>query len=430
LDVVNLQEKTTGFLFQLMTLLYNLGIGLYHLSARIAAIGSKKAHLWVEGRKNLLPQIEEHCKGIAPSIWMHCPSLGEFEQGRPVLEELRKFYPHVQVVLTFFSPSGYEVRKNYAGADFVFYLPEDTSLNASRFINTIQPKLAIFVKYDFWLHHLSELKKINCATLLISGIFRPGQHFFKPWGGIGKQMLETFSYFFVQDEQSLHLLQSIGFSNASISGDTRFDRVAALKQSAIENEVAKTFSEGHFTLVAGSTWPTDEIGLATWINQSPHSKLIIAQHEISKEGIERLEKMFTCESIRYSNAEIATLSASRVLIIDSIGLLSELYQYGQVAYVGGGFGKGVHNTLEPAVWGIPVIFGPKYQKFKEARDLVELGAAVVVIEAVKIKKVISEFQNDDTKLILASNNASKYVEANTGATTQIIRWVKSHEILK
>jgi 3-deoxy-D-manno-octulosonic-acid transferase len=430
LDVAHLQAKTTGFLFQLMTRLYNLGIGLYHLSARVAAMGSKKAHLWVEGRKNLLPQIEESCKGITPSIWMHCPSLGEFEQGRPVLEELRKLHPNVPVVLTFFSPSGYEVRKNYAGANFVFYLPEDTPLNASHFVNAIQPKLAVFVKYDFWLHYLSELKKMNCTTLLVSGIFRPGQHFFKPWGGIGKQMLQTFTHLFVQDEESLQLLQSIGFTNASISGDTRFDRVAALKQAAFEIEVAQTFSAGHFTLVAGSTWSTDEIGLASWINQSLNSKLIIAQHEISKEGIERLEKMFTCTTVRYSNAEIADLSAARVLIIDSIGLLSGLYRYGQVAFVGGGFGKGVHNTLEPAVWGIPVIFGPKYQKFKEARDLVKLNAATVVSEAENINTAISVFQIDDKKRISAGTIAAKYVTDQTGATTQIIRWIQNHEILK
>jgi len=410
-----------------MTRLYNLGIGLYHVSARVAAISSKKANLWIKGRENLLNQIENSCKNISHSIWLHCPSLGEFEQGRPVLEEIRKLYPNVPVVLTFFSPSGYEVRKNYAGADFVFYLPEDTPVNAQRFIAAIRPKLAVFVKYDFWLHYLSELKKNNCPTLLISGIFRPGQHFFKPWGSIGKQMLSAFTHLFVQDQQSLRLLQSIGFLNATVSGDTRFDRVATLKQASVENEIARIFSEGHFTVVAGSTWPVDEAGLAEWINQSSSSKLIIAPHEISKEGIEKLEKMFTCSTVRYSN--FLNHNPARVLIIDSIGLLSGLYRYGKVAYVGGGFGKGVHNTLEAAVWGMPVIFGPEHQKFKEARDLAELGAALVVNEPKNISSAISQLQNDDLLRNNASLAAEKYVKANTGATAQIIRWIQNHEII-
>lgn len=410
-----------------MTWFYNLGIGLYNLLARVAAITNVKAKLWVKGRKDLLPLIEQSCKNLTQSIWIHCPSLGEFEQGRTVLEALREKYPKVPIVLTFFSPSGYETRKNYAGADHVFYLPTDNKENAQRFVDAIKPKLAVFVKYDFWLHHLTALKRKKCPTLLVSGIFRPQQHFFKPWGGIGKEMLNCFDHFFVQDDQSQQLLASIGFTNASISGDTRFDRVTAIKMESKEIEIAKTFSTGHFTIVAGSTWPVDEAGIANWINQNEDARLIIAPHQISESGIKSLKKLFVCGCVRFSKAS-ENKTPARVLIIDNIGLLSNLYQYASIAYVGGGFGSGVHNTLEAAIWQVPVIFGPIHQKFKEARDLISIGGARVSKEPGKIGAIFSHFKNDQSTRIIAGTAAKNYVQQNTGATIKIINWIEQNEI--
>lgn len=412
-----------------MTWLYNLGIVIYGIAARIAALSNNKAKLWVEGRKGLLLHIEQTCKNLSESIWIHCPSLGEFEQGRPVLKALREKHPNIPIVLTFFSPSGYEVRKNYEGAHFVFYLPTDNPENAKRFITAIKPRIAVFVKYDFWLHYLNELKLQNCSTLLVSGIFRPNQHFFKPWGGLGKKMLDCFDHFFVQDEQSQKLLKSIGFENVTISGDTRFDRVAALQKEATEITLARDFSKGFFTVVAGSTWPQDEVGLAAWINQNPEARLIIAPHQISESGIQTLEKLFKCSTVRFSKAP-ENIANARVLIIDNIGLLSSLYQYASVAYVGGGFGSGIHNTIEAGVWKVPVFFGPNHTKFKEARDLVALGAAHIAADPGKIDILISRFKNDEALRLNAGIAAKNYVEHNTGATVKIIGWINENNILE
>jgi 3-deoxy-D-manno-octulosonic-acid transferase len=345
-----------------------------------------------------------------------------------VIEALRKKYT-VPIVLTFFSPSGYEVRKNYAGADYVFYLPTDSLENAQRFVAALKPRLAIFVKYDFWLHHLAELKRIKCPTLLVSGIFRPNQHFFKPWGGIGKQMLNCFDNFFVQDIKSQELLASIGFSNVTISGDTRFDRVVALKNEAPEIEIAKTFSANFFTIVAGSTWPEDKPGIANWINQNEDARLIIAPHQINEKGIQAIEKLFDGKCIRFSKVEDNKFSETRVLIIDNIGMLSGLYRYASVAYVGGGFGHGVHNTLEAAVWKVPVVIGPKHQKFKEAIGLVKIGAAQVATTVDSIGAIFTRFKNDDSLRTEAGILAEQYVEQNTGATANIINWIEQNEIL-
>lgn len=411
-----------------MTWLYNLGIGIYNLAARVAALNNEKAKLWFNGRKNLIPRIEQSCKNLTHSIWIHCPSLGEFEQGRPVLEALREKYPLLPIVLTFFSPSGYEVRKNYAGADFVFYLPADNPENAKKFLAIIKPRLAIFVKYDFWLHYLTELKLRKCPTLLVSGIFRPNQHFFKPWGGIGKQMLTCFDHFFVQNNQSLQLLKSVGYDNSTVSGDTRFDRVTAIQKEAPEIKLAKDFSKDYFTIVAGSTWPHDEIGLANWINRQENVRMIIAPHQISESGLQTLEKLFECPTVRFS-AAAEKITKARVLIIDNIGLLSSLYQYASVAYVGGGFGIGVHNTLEAAVWQVPVIFGPKHQKFEEALGLVSLGAAFVAKEPGKIGELFSQFKNDEKTALKAGIAAKNFVLQNTGATIKIMSWINQSKIL-
>lgn len=412
-----------------MTWLYNLGIGIYNLSAHVAAIKSQKAKLWVEGRKDLIPHIEKSCKNLSESIWIHCPSLGEFEQGRPIIEALRKKNPDIPIVLTFFSPSGYEIRKNFAGADFVFYLPIDSALNANRFLTAIKPKLAIFVKYDFWLHYLLELQLRKCPTLLISGIFRTNQHFFKPWFSIGKKMLNCFNHFFVQDKQSQQLLSGIGFSNVTISGDTRFDRVVALQNDATEINLAEAFSTNYFTVVAGSTWPSDEVGMANWINQNEHARLIIAPHQISESGINALEKMFSCNATRFSNATVANITETRVLIIDNIGMLSSLYRYASVAYVGGGFGRGVHNTLEAAIWQVPIVFGPNHLKFKEARDLVEIGAAYVANQSERIESILLYLENEESIRIKSGHSAKNYVHENTGATEKIMNWITQNNIL-
>jgi 3-deoxy-D-manno-octulosonic-acid transferase len=424
--VANIQAKTSGFLFQLMTWLYNLGITAYSMLVQLAAVKSDKAKKWLSGRKGLLEKIETEYQQQSPCIWMHCPSLGEFEQGRPVLEALKKLHPQTPIILTFFSPSGFEIRKDYAGANYVYYLPLDTKENAKRFVAAIKPKIAIFVKYDFWLHYLTELKRKECTTILISGIFRPNQYFFKPWGAVGRKMLGCFNHLFVQDETSQLLLKSMGVMQTSIAGDTRFDRVITVKNESDELVFAKTFSTNYFTVVAGSTWLQDNSGLIAWINETPEVRLIIAPHEVNEHAISEITKNLRVNSIRLSEVKNDTLLNARVLIIDNIGMLSKLYRYASIAYIGGGFGRGIHNTLEAAVWEKPIVIGPNYSKFKEATSLVELGAAFVANQPDQIAPILTQLQVNTEQRLNAGQKASIFVEKNAGATTQIVNWLAAN----
>ncbi|MBK5279170.1 MAG: 3-deoxy-D-manno-octulosonic acid transferase [Bacteroidia bacterium] len=401
--------------------IYNLIISSIRLLIRVAGLFNAKALLLVQGQNTLIQKIREaFTDNQSPVIWIHCASLGEFEQGRPVIEALKKSYPSYKILLTFFSPSGYEVRKTYNQADWVFYLPWDTTKNAKEFIESVKPVLAIFVKYEFWFHYSTELKKRNLPLLSISTIFRQDQTFFKPYGNFYRNILTKFSHFFVQNSQSLKLLESIGIHDATLVGDTRFDRVKSIVDQAEEIEIAKRFKENQKTFVVGSCWPEDIKVLAPFINEkSSQLKFVIVPHEISESFISAIEKDIHVSSVRFSQVGENVADVS-VLIIDNVGMLSRLYRYGEFAYVGGGFGRGLHNILEPACYGIPIFFGSKnFEKFQEAIDLINRGGAFVVKDFQDLK-VQYELVNIPQTFLLACEVTKQYVEENLGATKKIL----------
>jgi len=406
-----------------MPALYNFGVRLYFFAIYVASFFNRKAGLWLNGRKG------QYVTENASCIWFHFASLGEFEQGRPVLEQMRNLHPDEKIVVTFFSPSGYEIRKNTPLADYVYYLPLDTAGNAREFIEAINPTMAIFTKYEYWYHFFKELHRCEIPLYIISGIFRPGQVFFKWYGGLYRKMLRFVTHFFVQDEQSKQLLQSVNISNVTISGDTRFDRVWANAQQPKPLPVIEAFKNGYQLFIAGSTWPQDEQLIAQLINDHPNRKFIIAPHEISDEKINKLISILSANStIKYSQFE-KTYNVERttynVLVIDNIGMLSSLYQYGNVAYIGGGFGAGIHNTLEAAAFGLPVIFGPNYSKFKEAKDLLALDAGFTITNEWELKQITEKLIADEGFYITASLQIRKYVEEHTGATKTIVDFIKT-----
>ena len=402
----------------LMLLLYIIGIRVYTLLIRIFSLFNPKAKQFISGRKNVYTQIAQRINPNEKHVWFHFASLGEFEQGRPVLEKLKTLYPAKKIVVTFFSPSGYEIRKNYALAD-VFYLPIDTQKNADRFIESINPEMAIFTKYEFWHFYFKGLKDRGIPLYIISGIFREKQAFFKWYGGFYRNMLKAVTYFFVQNEESENLLKSIGLNNVVLSGDTRFDRVYENAQTPKHLPLIEQFIAGQPTLICGSTWPEDEKLLAVLPAQYPGWKLIIAPHEIHTGHIESIEKQFPVGSLRFSVLDSANKTPNanhQTLIVDNIGMLSALYQYGKVAYIGGGFGAGIHNTLEAAAFGLPVIFGPKYDKFQEAKDLIAIGAAKSISSTAELTDAFNGFADNKN----AAEAARKYVSDKKGATDQII----------
>ncbi len=406
-----------------MQLLYDVLIRVYGLCIGIACLFNEKARLWVKGRKDIFRQIVAKVKS-EHVIWVHAASLGEFEQGRPLIEEIRKRYPEYKILLTFFSPSGYEIRKNYQGADFIFYLPLDTRRNAMRFIQSVKPVTAIFIKYEFWHNYLSLLKSYNIPVYLVSGIFRPQQVFFRWYGAWFRKILTNFNHLFVQTKESENLLKMINITNVTISGDTRFDRVKQISLLAKEIEIASLFKNGRYCIVAGSTWPKDEEMLISYINQQQvTSKLIIVPHEIDEPHIQYIMHQLKKPFIRFSEAGKADLSDIQVLIIDNIGMLSSLYRYGEIAYVGGGFGKGIHNILEAAVYGIPVIFGPNYSKFNEAVELIKLGCAFSIDSSESLKSLLNRLLDDSEERNQIRPIAEHFVNSNTGATQMIIEHI-------
>jgi 3-deoxy-D-manno-octulosonic-acid transferase len=412
-----------------LIVLYNLVIFLVRLLANVAGLIDPKARLLIQGQHKLIQKItDSSASNHSPVIWVHCASLGEFEQGRPVIEALRKLYPSHKIFLTFFSPSGYEVRKTYAQVDWVFYLPWDTSKNASQFIDAVKPVLAIFVKYEFWFHYSSELKKREIPLLSISSIFRKDQVFFKPYGKFYRSILAKFTHFFVQNEESLKLLQSIGIQSVTVGGDTRFDRVKSLVNQAEEIEIARKFKAGQKTIVIGSCWPEDLEILAPFINEKSFQlKFIIAPHETTEAHVNAIEKTLKVPCIRFSQPGEKPEDAS-VLIIDNVGMLSRLYRYGEFAYVGGAFGKGLHNILEPACYGIPVFFGNKnYQKFQEAVDLLNRGGAFAVNDYQDLKEKY-ELVNIPQTFLRACDVTKHYVEEKLGATKKIIDYCSTNLI--
>ncbi|MCK5537419.1 MAG: 3-deoxy-D-manno-octulosonic acid transferase [Bacteroidales bacterium] len=404
-----------------MLIIYNLAIKLYYLAAILISPFNKKAHSFIHGRKNTL----KHLNVIAPTlhncIWFHISSLGEFEQGRPLIEEIKLRFPDEKILVTFFSPSGYEIRKNYELAEYVSYLPIDTAKNAQFFIRTIKPKMAIFVKYDFWHHYLNELHKKSIPTYLISALFRKSQIFFKWYGGFNRKMLTSFNYFYVQNEYSKNLLNKIGFSNIAVSSDTRFDRVAQIAKQCKPSEIMNKFKDNKLIIIAGSTWPEDEKLLLDFINQCKQDvKFIIAPHEIHESHINSIKKQLEKPYITFSTTNPENIADKKVLIIDNIGMLSGLYQYAEIAYIGGGFGTGIHNTLEPATFGLPIIIGPKYRKFKEALDMLENKGAFSIKNKTELQQKLNLLIDNEKERIQSGNSNRSYIENNTGGTKMII----------
>ena len=411
-----------------MIFFYNIFRLAYQSAIRLAANWNPKARKWVDGRKNRQQELRANwnVEPGQPVVWMHCASLGEFEQGRPIIEEIKTHYPNSKILLTFFSPSGYEVRKNYNGADHVMYLPMDSSANAKDFLDLVKPKLAIFVKYEFWHYYLAELNNRKIETILVSGIFRPSQAFFQWWGGFNRNMLQQFTHLFVQNATSKELLDRIGVGNkTSIAGDTRFDRVLTAAEQWKPIEIVDTFCGTDTIIVAGSTWVEDENILSDWMKPINDYKLIIAPHEIKTENINRLKTLFP-KSISFS--ELSTHNSQPIthncLIFDNIGYLSRLYKYASVCYVGGGFNKsGHHNILEGAVYGKPVITGPNFEKFKESVDLKKLGGSFTITNTGELKEVMLKMD-----ISAAGTIAENYVRENAGATNSILQYIQEKRL--
>jgi 3-deoxy-D-manno-octulosonic-acid transferase len=403
-----------------MKVLYNLGILVYALLANIFAPFNKKAKQWVAGRKNWKEQVTSKINPGDRTCWFHCSSLGEFEQGRPIIEEIRKRNPDIKIVITFFSPSGYEIRKNYQGGDCILYLPSDTPSNARQFIELIRPEFAIFIKYEFWNNYITDLSNRNIPLYIVSAIFRPDQHFFKWYGGFFRNILRRFRVIFVQDEQSVKLLSNIGITNVVIAGDTRYDRVVQIAAAAKDIPKLESFRGDEKMFLVGSSWDKDEEIICRYINNNPgRMKWVFAPHEIDESNIKRLESLLTTSHVRFSQYSEGSGEA-RVMIIDNIGMLSSAYRYAYIAAIGGGFGKGIHNVLEAACWGIPVMFGPRHQKFREAVDLIKENGAVSFDSYEKFSDTINKWLTDESFYLKSAKSASLNVSKNTGATAMIL----------
>ncbi len=405
--------------------LYNLAIYFYVFGIRIAAFRNIKARKWIVGRKsweiNLKNQIDEQSQ----YIWFHAASLGEFEQGRPLIEALKAQNNQCKILLTFFSPSGYEVRKNYPMADVVFYLPPDTPGNAKRFVKIINPKLVFFIKYEFWLNYLDVLQKQQIPHFLLSGVFRPGQIFFKWYGKFLLQKIKGFTHLFLQNESSAKLIQSFGISNLSVVGDTRFDRVWENAQRTDQIQSVEEFCRNKFIVVGGSTWPPEEEILARYMseNQTTNIKLILAPHDVSAGHIRFIQQIFNEKTILYSSGGSTLPGEARILIIDSIGILNTLYRVGSCAMVGGAFKTGLHNVLEPAAFGLPVIFGPNYHKFAEAVDLIEADGGISVNDYDSFKLILNRLMDEQSELLYRSSQAKNMVKSGVGASQKILNFI-------
>ena len=390
---------------------------------KITAIFSPKMKLFVEGRKDVFLTLQQKINQSDQTIWFHAASLGEYEQGLPVIEAVKKQFPSHKIILTFFSPSGYEVRKNNSVADVTVYLPLDTKKNADRFLELVQPDLVFFIKYEYWPNYLAGLKKRNTKTYLISGILRENQLFFKWYGGFYREALNAFTYFFVQNEKSKKLLQSLGKTNVSISGDTRFDRVATILEKDNSLDFISQFKDNKTTIVIGSSWPKDENLLIDFINSNAMKiKFIIAPHNIKKEQIQQLKSSITKKTVLFTEKEGQNLADFDVFIIDTVGILTKIYSYADIAYVGGGFGNpGVHNLLEPATFGVPIVIGPNYSHFPEATALVNMEGCSVITNAKELKETfINLIRNDDIRNE-KGHICETFVQMNKGATSIILK---------
>lgn len=404
--------------------IYHLGLFLFKVLLIAASPFNEKAKMWISGRKHLFNKIQNQLKNNEKRIWIHAASLGEFEQGRPIIEEIKKEIPQFKIVLTFFSPSGFEIQKNYKYADYVYYLPLDTRRNAKKFVSLINPAFVIFVKYEFWRNHLYVLKEYDIPTYLVSAIFRKDQVFFRPWGKWYRKILDYFSWFFVQNRASEEILQHFGFKNISISGDTRFDRVNQIAQKAKTFPIIEKFVNEHFTIIVGSSWKADEEILFDYINNKARKiKFIIAPHEIHESNIQRIISSLRVKNERYSKANEETLKEADALIIDNIGMLSSIYQYGKIAYIGGGFGSGIHNVLEAATFGLPTLFGPNYKKYQEAVDLIKLGGSFEVKNSGSATELLNKLFQDREFLENSGKICYNYIENKKGACKSIINFL-------
>lgn len=413
-----------------MIFLYNIGIQLYHLGIRIASLFNKKARLWINGRKGVFKRMKYEMNQSHKTIWFHTSSLGEFEQGRPVIESLHERYPDYKICLTFFSPSGYGIQKDYQYADYVFYLPLDTRKNARRFIELMQPEIAFFVKYDFWYHYISQLHKRKIPVYLFSATFRPDQIFFKWYGAWYCKLLHCFTHLFVQNQKSKKLLLKYGIQQVTVCGDTRFDRVYQIAQQSNDFPLIEQFKQDKKLFIFGSPWQPDDELLIRYINSSNHDiKYIYAPHNIETSNIQRIINETQANTIKYSEADRVNIAQSKVLVIDNIGMLSSLYRYGDFAYIGGGFGVSIHNIQEPATWGLPVVFGPNYKKFKEAIDLIELGGAFTISDYHQLQTVFDSLIKDETLWRKASRTSKQYIDDNRGGTAQIVEAIVKQGIL-
>lgn len=400
-----------------MTPFYDFAIHLYSLGVKIASLRHEKARKIIDGQAVTMQRLKKELSPEGGYIWIHAASLGEFEQGRPLIEMIRRNHPDAKILLTFFSPSGYEVRHNFPLVDAVVYLPFDTKKNVRQFLDTVKPRMAIFVKYEFWGNYLNELKLRGIPTYIISAIFRKSQPFFKPWGGEFRKMLTYFTHIYVQDEGSRELLAGIGFKNVTVAGDTRFDRVTDIMESCVEiPQAAALTRDASLTIVAGSTWPPDELYLLPCFNAHPGMKLIIAPHEVNEERIVAIESQLNRPSCRLSTATPEEAAKCDCIIVDCYGKLSSAYRYGNIAYIGGGFGVGIHNLNEAAVYDIPVIFGPHYHKFKEARDLIKCKGGFSFSNKEEFDAIIEPIVNDKKLREQYGKNAGNYIKENLGAT--------------
>ncbi len=404
----------------IISALYLLGMVIYNAGLAIASLFYTKARLLYKGRRNTW-RILKNYNADKPCVWIHSASMGEFEQARPIIEAIREQQPDRRIVLTFYSPSGYEVRKNYQLADVVCYLPSDTPWNACHFIKAINPDLAIFIKYEYWHFFLNALRSKKIRTLGASMILDKAQPFFKWYGAWFRDMLHCFEHLYIQDKNSAQLLESIGVKHYTIAGDTRFDRVKAISESSKSFPLIEEFvKNAPLVFVAGSTWPPDEDLIVPFINNPDNNiKLIIASHEIDNARVQSLKSRFTVNTFLYTEP-IENPSDAKVLIINTMGMLSAIYKYGQIAYVGGGFGKGIHNTLEPATYGIPVLFGPKHTRFKEALDLIACGGGFAVTDNQSFTSILTTLINDKEKLSAAGHASDEYVKSMCGATKLIM----------
>lgn len=396
--------------------IYNFCIITYRILVVIVGLFNKKAQKLSQGERGALRKLRESVDPEGGYIWIHAASLGEFEQGRPLIEAIRRQQPQERILLTFFSPSGYEVRKNYPEVDIVSYLPFDTRYNVAEFLKIVKPRQAIFVKYEFWNNYLRGLKKEGIPTYIISAIFRESQMFFKQGCSFFRNMLHCFTHIYVQDDVSKRLLQTINIENVTVAGDTRFDRVTSIMQQARPLPLIEQFAQGHFTWIAGSSWDKDEEIFIPYFNNQPAQRLIVAPHEIHEEHLARIEARLTRPTLRLTQANEKNIQEAECLIIDSFGLLSSLYRYGQVAYIGGGFGAGIHNIIEAAVYGMPIIFGPRYQKFREARDMVADNTATPIESYTDFETLMNGYTSQPQELKQTGLRAGAYVKSLIGAT--------------